>query len=102
MKNARSGGQAQGILMGLPLAPLTAPSQSPVPVGLILLENPNSGIRAGSTSRLLCSIGAAEETESEATRATSESVNFMFDEELFMQAKKVGNGCREYQVERPA
>ena len=32
MKVARSGGQSQGTLMGWPLAPFTAPSQSPVPV----------------------------------------------------------------------
>jgi hypothetical protein len=32
MKVARSGGQEQGTLTGWPLAPFTAPSQSPVPV----------------------------------------------------------------------
>jgi hypothetical protein len=32
IKLARSGGQEQGTLMGRPLDPFTAPSQSPVPI----------------------------------------------------------------------
>jgi hypothetical protein len=46
MKEARSGGQAQGILIGRPDASLTAPSQSPVPVGLTPAAWPKSGTKA--------------------------------------------------------
>jgi len=51
-KVAASGGQAQGTAMGFPLAPLTAPSQLPVPVGLTFAACPKAGIRAAGTSRL--------------------------------------------------
>lgn len=73
MKELRSGGQAQGTLMGFPLASLTAPSQSPVPetnhdvnkgavaldlhflppVGFTPAAWPKSGTRAGSMARLI-------------------------------------------------
>lgn len=35
----------QGTLIGSPFAPLTAPSQSPVPVGFTPLLNPSGGAR---------------------------------------------------------
>jgi len=43
MYTSWAGGQLQGILIGFPSAPLIAPSQSPVPVGLTPELNPNSG-----------------------------------------------------------
>jgi len=36
----------QGTLIGCPFAPLTAPSQSPLPVGFTPLLNPSGGARA--------------------------------------------------------
>jgi len=48
MKDSRSGGQEQGILMGTPCA-FGMPSQSPVPVGFKPAARPNCGTRAGST-----------------------------------------------------
>ena len=48
IKVSRSGGQAQGTLMGTPWA-LGIPSQSPVPVGFRPGGWPRSGTRAGST-----------------------------------------------------
>ncbi len=50
MKVSRSGGHVQGIKIGLPLGPVI-PSQSPVGVGLTPASTPNSGIKAGLTSR---------------------------------------------------
>ena len=52
MNVLRSGGQAQGILMGWPFAPLTAPSQLPTPSGFFPAEKPRSGAS--------CAIWAAE------------------------------------------
>jgi hypothetical protein len=48
MKEVRSGGHEQGILMGTPWA-LGMPSQSPVPVGFRPAARPNSGTKAGFT-----------------------------------------------------
>jgi hypothetical protein len=94
MISPRSGGHAQGILIGWPLGPLTAPSQSPaeaqisksqiavsmrlayaLPVGLRPLENPVSGTRLGSTSRLTGCVEAVEMKR--ATRTITDVVNFM-------------------------
>jgi len=92
MISSRSGGQAQGILIGWPLGPLTAPSQSPaevqlsskqlvnevnyaLPVGLRPLENPVSGTRLGSTSRLTGSVEAVEKKK--AARTVTDVANFM-------------------------
>ena len=52
-----SGGHEQGTLIGFPLASLTAPSQSPVPVGLTPEWNPRDGARAATW--LLSDVGAA-------------------------------------------
>ena len=94
--SSRSGGHAQGILIGWPLMPLTAPSQSPaearlsskqgvdevdyaLPVGLRPLENPVSGTRLGSTSRLT---GSAETVEMrKAVRTVADVMNFMSSKE---------------------
>lgn len=51
MKISRAGGQEHGTLIGLPSAPFTAPSQSPVPVGLTPDENPNCGVKASIWAR---------------------------------------------------
>lgn len=48
MKELRSGGHEQGILIGTPWA-LGMPSQSPVPVGFLPAVTPNWGTNAGFT-----------------------------------------------------
>lgn len=57
-----------GILMGWPLAPLTAPSQSPVPVGFTPAENPNWGMSDESTPP---AAGAAAATAGDAAGAAA-------------------------------
>ena len=90
--SSRSGGHVQGILIGLPSVPLTAPSQSPaeerpsskqrvnktdyaLAVGLRPLENPVSGTRFGSTSRLVETVETVEMRK--AARTVADAVNFM-------------------------
>lgn len=51
MNTSRAGGHEQGILIGLPSAPLTAPSQSPVPVGFTPDWKPRSGVKASIWDR---------------------------------------------------
>ena len=86
----------QGTLIGWPLVPLTAPSQSPaearlsskqrvnevdyvLPVGLRPLENPVSGTRFGSTSRLTGSVETVEMRKAE--RTAVDVMNFMSSKE---------------------
>jgi len=78
-KMALSGGHAQGTWMGLPSAPLTAPSQFPVPVGFNPAWPPSSGTRAGSTSLLEIDTGAQDTDATRTIRDRIELVNFMFD-----------------------
>lgn len=73
--------------MGCPLAPLTAPSQSPVPVGLTPAEKPNSGISDESTALLK---GAAE---TEATSAAAMIVILMM---FFLVVEKAMRECGVY------
>ena len=93
----RSGGHVQGILIGLPSVPLTAPSQSPAEarlsskqrvnevdyalgVGLRPLENPVSGTRFGSTSRLMETVETVEMRK--AARTVADVANFMTSTKL--------------------
>jgi len=50
MKRVRSGGQEQGTRINCPLAPVTAPSQFPVPSGFGFGLAPKSSTSDGSTS----------------------------------------------------
>ena len=52
MNNVLSGGHEQGILIGWPLALSTAPSQSPVPVGLTPDSKPNWGVSASTCAKV--------------------------------------------------
>ena len=51
MNKFLSGGQEHGTFIGCPSAPLTAPSQSPVPVGFTFASCPNCGVRASIWSK---------------------------------------------------
>jgi hypothetical protein len=73
MKEARLGGQEQGILIPL------IPSQSPVPVGLVPGLTPNWGTKAGLTARL--SSGRADTLRAK-TAETRVDVNFIVGERL--------------------
>ncbi len=87
MKVSRSGGHTQGIKTGLPLAPVI-PSQSPVPVGFIPASSPNSGIKAGLTSRR---IGADVTDITIRLVARAAAVNFILDKMIREGMGIVGN-----------
>lgn len=76
MKESRSGGQEQGILMGIPWA-FGTPSQSPVPVGFTPALMPNCGTSEGSTARRESLKGPADTDTIAAEKMKAASMNFI-------------------------